>query len=221
MSYRRKVHCRHCGETGHNRNGCAKLKEYIKNNPNSWSAQQAQQRAESVKHRKCSYCKEGGHTRRSCKHRKQDIVSEAEKVQQARKVIAPLLEEHGIGTGALLEFEGELYTVESFAWHTINHGSIIGENNGTHAQPLLARSFPCETYPRGYVRHFNLPVNVRNPHDLAAAWHEQARYTVVSQAPTASLPADFAEISVCRKHAEGMDKFNDGLRPYEYRYPEG
>lgn len=102
MSYRRRVHCRHCGETGHNRNGCAKLKEYIKNNPNSWSAQQAQQRAESVKHRKCSYCSNEGHNRKTCTHIMADMIKVAGINQDFRKKFMENIVRKGIAPGGLI-----------------------------------------------------------------------------------------------------------------------
>jgi hypothetical protein len=103
MSYRRSIHCRHCGESGHNVNGCAKLKEYIKNNPNSWSAQRAQQRAESAKHRKCSYCSNEGHNRKTCTHIMADMIKVAGVNQDfRRKFIDNIIKKAGIAPGALV-----------------------------------------------------------------------------------------------------------------------
>lgn len=103
MSYRRSIHCRHCGESGHNVNGCAKLKEYIKNNPNSWSAQRAAQRAESAKHRKCSYCSNEGHNRKTCTHIMADMIKVAGVNQDfRRKFIDNVIKKAGIAPGALV-----------------------------------------------------------------------------------------------------------------------
>ena len=52
MSYTRSVYCSFCGERGHNRTGCPKRKQYIKDNPHSWEAikeQRKQQRRDEVK----------------------------------------------------------------------------------------------------------------------------------------------------------------------------
>ena len=53
MSYRgRSVYCSFCGERGHNRTGCPKRKQYIKDNPDSWEAikdQRKQHRRDEIK----------------------------------------------------------------------------------------------------------------------------------------------------------------------------
>lgn len=103
MSYRRKVHCRHCGESGHNINGCPKAKDYIKNNPNSWYAQKAAQRAESAKHRKCSYCNTEGHNRKTCSHIMADMIKVAGVNQDFRKkFLDNIIKKNGIAPGALV-----------------------------------------------------------------------------------------------------------------------
>jgi hypothetical protein len=103
MSYRRKVHCRYCGDTGHNVNGCTKLKDYIKNNPNSWYAQRATQRAESAKHRKCSYCSNEGHNRKTCTHIMSDMIKVAGVNQDfRRKFYQNVVKKAGIAPGALV-----------------------------------------------------------------------------------------------------------------------
>lgn len=103
MSYRRKVHCRHCGETGHNRNGCEKLKEYIKNNPNSYSAHRHNERLESMKHRKCSYCNTEGHNRKTCSHIMADMIKVAGINQDFRKkFMENVVRRAGIAPGGLI-----------------------------------------------------------------------------------------------------------------------
>lgn len=103
MSYRRSIHCRHCGESGHNRNGCAKLKEYIKNNPNSYSAEQQARRMESIKHRKCSYCNTEGHNRKTCSHIMSDMIVVAGVNQDfRRKFYKNIVKDKGIAHGALV-----------------------------------------------------------------------------------------------------------------------
>ena len=103
MSYRRSVHCRYCGESGHNVNGCAKAKEYVKNNPNSWYAQKAAQRAENAKHRKCSYCSNEGHNRKTCSHIMADMIKVAGVNQDFRKKFYQnIVKGHGIAPGALI-----------------------------------------------------------------------------------------------------------------------
>lgn len=104
MSYRRRIHCRYCGDTGHNVNGCAKAKEYVKNNPNSWYAQKAAQRAESAKHRKCSYCSTEGHNRKTCTHIMADMIKVAAVNQDFRKkFIDNVIKKAGLAPGALVQ----------------------------------------------------------------------------------------------------------------------
>ena len=100
--YRRKMRCRHCGETGHNVNGCAQRKEYIKNNPNSWSAQKLKQRQEAIQHRKCSYCGEEKHTRRTCTHIMSDMVKVAAINIDFRKKALETINRIGLAPGALI-----------------------------------------------------------------------------------------------------------------------
>lgn len=100
--YRRSVHCRHCGESGHNINGCAKMKEYVKNNPNSWSAQKLKQRQEAIQHRKCSYCGEEKHTRRTCTHIMSDMVKVAAINIDFRKKALETINRVGLAPGALI-----------------------------------------------------------------------------------------------------------------------
>lgn len=100
--YRRSIRCRHCGESGHNINGCAKMKEYVKNNPNSWSAEKMKQRQESMQHRKCSYCGEEKHTRRTCTHIMSDMVKVAAINIDFRKKALETINRVGLAPGALI-----------------------------------------------------------------------------------------------------------------------
>lgn len=100
--YRRSVHCRHCGESGHNINGCAKMKEYAKNNPNSWSAEKLKARQEAMQHRKCSYCGEEKHTRRTCTQIMSDMVKVAAINIDFRKKALETIKRVGLAPGALI-----------------------------------------------------------------------------------------------------------------------
>lgn len=101
--YRRKVHCRYCGETGHNRNGCSKLKEYINANPNSWQARQYKAHLENAKNRSCSYCKESGHNRKTCNMVMNDMVEVAAHNTNFRRAFVKMCKEKGLGVGALVK----------------------------------------------------------------------------------------------------------------------
>lgn len=100
--YRRQVSCRYCGGSGHNRSGCAKLKEYIKNNPNSYAAKVAEQKSVAAKHRRCSYCNNEGHTRRTCSHVMNDMVQVAVINIDFRKKALETIKRVGLAPGALI-----------------------------------------------------------------------------------------------------------------------
>jgi hypothetical protein len=174
--------------------------------------------ASKGKNRKCSYCRQReGHTRRTCALRKNDINSEAIKIKTAREILAPRLNEQGIGPGALIEYEGQIYTVEACHWEYVNQHSILG-SDGHCNNPISARSFPEEHRPRGFVRSFALPNSIANVNNVELSQWQRDRYTVLSSAPTASLPSDFTSLSGCHAVAAKLDIFNDGSRPWEYAH---
>jgi hypothetical protein len=238
--YKRTVRCTYCYEVGHNKLSCPQMKqdsidrvaEYenqLKEDKFSddWERNYAQRqlnhhkavlekRANRGKNRKCSYCKEVGHTRRTCSHRKTDVNAEAFKVRTAREAMAPLLEEQGIGVGALIKYDDDIYTVERMDWNSVDHGAVIGQESGQYCKPIVARSFPTKYHTRGRVCTFFLPVSVTNVNNEEVPQYSKDRYVILSQAPTASLPADFTDEAKCKEYATKLEKFNDGERPYEY-----
>jgi hypothetical protein len=104
-SYTRSVRCRGCGESGHNINGCAKTKEYAKNNPTSYTAQRLQARQEAMQHRKCSYCYGEKHTRRTCDHVMNDMVQVAAINIDFRKKVLETIKRVGLAAGALISIK--------------------------------------------------------------------------------------------------------------------
>ena len=137
MSYSRTVYCSFCGERGHNRTGCPKRKQYIKENPNSWEAikeQRKQQRRDEIKAkggRKCSYCGERGHTARTCEVKKQDRVRLIEMLARERKLGLKRLNELGWGVGALFERQSRwtdqktIYMVDKIEWEYWNDSDMV------------------------------------------------------------------------------------------------
>ena len=137
MSYTRSVYCSFCGERGHNRTGCPKRKQYIKDNPNSWEAikeQRKAQRREEIKAkggRKCSYCGNRGHTTRTCEVKKQDRVRLIEVLVKERTEGLKRLNEMGWGVGALFERtsrwvnEKQMYMVESVEWERWTDSDLV------------------------------------------------------------------------------------------------
>lgn len=101
--YRRSVHCRYCYETGHNISGCAKLKEFAANNPNSYWAGRLQQKAEQAKNRKCSYCNTVGHNKKTCASMLDDKIKIAAiSINFRQKFIQNIVERDGFVPGALV-----------------------------------------------------------------------------------------------------------------------
>jgi len=244
-NWKRTVTCSHCYEKGHNRSGCSSLKkdlvakvaDYEKQLAedkftDDWDRDWTRRRLEESKgqlnrasnrgkNRKCSYCKEGGHTRRTCQDRKGDIESEAQKMLAGRKILFPRMEEHGVGVGALISYEGDIYTVQDIDWEQITQENIINENG--HApratRPIIARSFPTEHYTRGRISSFALPDEVTNVSNAEISRWARSTYEMLSPAPYGP-PADFITIEECRVVSKKLEIFNDGERPYKYMYTD-
>jgi len=115
--YKRTVHCRYCGASGHNRAGCEKHKEYAKNNPDSWAARNVENRKEKAKNRECSYCHTVGHNRATCTILGTDRVKAIITNRKFRKETLAKFQEYGIGLGTLIEY--------SPAWHYGNQQPIL------------------------------------------------------------------------------------------------
>lgn len=245
--YKRTVTCGHCYEAGHNKSSCPERKAKLAENierwskalkedsfRDSWEKQNMQRRLDDAvmtqnkiqnlgKSRKCSYCHEPGHTRRTCQDRKNDIESEAHKMLHGRKILSPIMEEYGIGVGALLEYEGDIYTVERIEWEYITQDAIVGENGYSqcNTRPIQARSFPSEYYTRGQVRSFSLPTEVTNVNDVKVNSWSISKWKILSSAHRCH-PSNFLNIDECRRVSKGLEMFNDGNdRPYQYLYPNG
>jgi len=244
-NYKRTVRCGYCYETGHNKSSCPQRRENLKKNIDAYKKDLAtnafaddwergyternlarcQEELKSLqsrgKGRKCSYCKEEGHTRRTCPLRKADIKSEAYKIKHAREILAPRMEAAGIGPGALVVFEDDIYTVESVDYSAITQTAIPDERqHHNYSRVISARSFPSDYYPRGYVRTFAIPESITNVNNVEISRWAMSNCEIASSAHTASLPSDFTDLEGCIKDASKLDIFNDGERPYQYKYPE-
>ena len=138
MSYTRSVYCSFCGNRGHNRTGCEKRKQYVKDNPNSWEAikeQRKQHRRDEIKAkggRKCSYCLNRGHTARKCEVKTQDRVRLIDTLAKERTEGLKRLNELGWGIGALFERSNRwtnnekfMYMVESIEWERWNDSDLV------------------------------------------------------------------------------------------------
>ena len=115
MSYSRTVYCSYCGGKGHNRRSCATKKEYVAQNPDSYTARRDAVAAEQRKNRPrtCSYCLESGHNARTCGTKVKDKRILAQKLSRQRAVIMDKMIENGIGIGTLFDINSRYYGEES------------------------------------------------------------------------------------------------------------
>ena len=88
---KRTVYCRQCYQTGHNRRGCPQLSEVVKARYKSGDLQ-----------RKCSWCRQGGHTKTKCEIRQGEIVAYVKENAKYRGEVLALMENMGMGYGALV-----------------------------------------------------------------------------------------------------------------------
>jgi hypothetical protein len=100
--------CSYCYQRGHNRRTCPSLKQYVADNPDSYTARTESRRKASHSDRKCSYCNDTGHNRRTCptleKHKRSAVLRNRE----FRATLLESMREHGFGEGALIEVDGEI-----------------------------------------------------------------------------------------------------------------
>ena len=141
MSWNRTVTCSYCYKEGHNRRGCEKLKQWCKDNPDSWQAENFKRSKESASRRSCSYCSEEGHNKRSCQPRKEDIIVASKVNIEWRKRILENMKKDGIGIGALVTSEqsdqNSLEMVIGIEWNEIN---FTAYHNAHDCQFLIVKS---------------------------------------------------------------------------------
>jgi hypothetical protein len=102
MSYSGTVHCGHCYETGHNKRGCPKRKQFAVENPDSYVARQfADQKARAQK-RRCSFCAKIGHNRRGCTEFKTTTAEAERDSRQYRRNFLKYIKDMGLTPGALI-----------------------------------------------------------------------------------------------------------------------
>ncbi len=99
------------------------------------TGEKVRRRRESYGGRVCSYCQESGHNRRTCPQFKKDKATFVEHSKQARAALLSRLQEHGVGTGALLtkeDYDGEkhAYLVTGFSWGSVHRKSYCDGSTG-------------------------------------------------------------------------------------------
>ena len=137
MAYKRTVRCSYCCNQGHNRSSCPDLKEYIKNNPDSWTAQRHASKKRAGSKRRCSYCKEGGHNRRSCIPLSTDKSTAISLNLDWRKKAVEHMKREGWGIGALVAYSSysgskALGMITHIKWDKMDF-RVITENGGDDA----------------------------------------------------------------------------------------
>lgn len=109
-AYKRTVHCRHCGQRGHNKASCTVLKEKMEQlraqDPNDWRVRtydaKKAKRSQKGKDRKCSYCDEKGHNRATCPDLKAHMSATQEKNVIFRAAMYKRFQALGIGVGTII-----------------------------------------------------------------------------------------------------------------------
>ena len=121
MSWNNTVTCSHCYNQGHNRRGCSKLKEYVVENPDSYTARRYTEKKASASKRACGYCKETGHNRKTCGNLKADVTNATTINRQWRNRVKDYMVNQGIGIGAIVQFsydyeDNTLGMITGFTW---------------------------------------------------------------------------------------------------------
>lgn len=106
MSYSGTVRCGHCWNKGHNKRSCPELKQYVKDNPDSFAAKRAAIAKERAEPRRCTYCAQQGHNRATCGTLNKDVNVWQTKNATWIKKLVKVLEEEGIGVGSLIRHTG-------------------------------------------------------------------------------------------------------------------
>ena len=106
MSYNGTVYCGYCGQKGHNRRGCPKLKESmearIAENPDDYYAKRYFEKKKGSKVRTCGFCGEEGHNKATCPKKKEAIAQFSKANRHYQERVAEVFEKQGIKVGALV-----------------------------------------------------------------------------------------------------------------------
>ena len=138
MSWNNTVTCSHCYNRGHNRRSCPSLKEYVKDNPDSYTARRFKDRQARAKTRTCGYCKETGHNRKTCADRKTDLQRAGKVNAEWRGKGVDYLTTTGLGIGSVVQWGHRTGLVVGFDWVNANFRSTTQDWEGSF---LLVKSF--------------------------------------------------------------------------------
>ena len=219
----RTVYCSYCYERGHNRRGCPKRKQEIKDNPEGYEARREARRQEHKKSnpRKCSYCGEPGHTRRTCKALKANIQQFVEDAILWRKTFEAWTSQTGFGVGALVSYGDASFRNREGQWVygeacTFLVSDLSGEWSGTTHLSMVGTSAPspfigvpiwAEIHDRHARTRLDMPqADGISPAEIEGHWgprdrNVSKRWQVVSPAPT-SLPDWWLDKEVMTERAK-------------------
>ena len=146
------MRCGWCGKDGHNRKGCAHLKQFVINNPNSYQARSFNNRSKA----RCSYCSSTEHNRLTCELYNGHIQTQLNNLIDYRKGVCENLARQGISAGAIIKanvYERRLYTwaednclVEAIDWENLF-------DNGSRPIKLIPLSGKDKTVAQTNVVH--------------------------------------------------------------------
>ena len=106
MSWNGTVYCGHCGQKGHNRRGCPKLKEQmtrrLASDPDDYWAKNYFEKKKGAKVRTCGFCGEEGHNKATCPKKKEALAQFKKANRHYQEEVAKLFEERGVKVGALV-----------------------------------------------------------------------------------------------------------------------
>ena len=114
MSWKRKIHCSHCGEKGHSKLYCAIRKDYARQHPHTKIGIQVQKEAEKrILPIQCSYCEQRGHNRRTCALLKSDKSLVTLRRREFITAYKEAAKKIGLGPGALVKLPFHNYDRDS------------------------------------------------------------------------------------------------------------
>jgi len=161
MSWSGTVTCGYCYEDGHNKRSCQKLKDYVEENPDSWTATKETRRQERQKTRTCGYCDTTGHNRATCANRKSHMSRAIRVNKEWCSRLVDHMKSMGLTTGTLVTFPGDwrmegedtLALITGINW---SEASFLNASNA-HTGDLIVVKSITELH-KSYEREFRLPL---------------------------------------------------------------
>ena len=160
---KRTVYCRQCYQKGHNRRGCPQLSETTKARMKSGDLA-----------RKCSWCRQSGHTKKKCEARLTEIATYIKDNAAYRAEVLALMEERGIGIGALVVPKQYQYENKEIDKDDLSIITAIDWDN-VQLKARDHRTITTNFLISGYNNHYCMPA-------LPNAYWAYGQLTVVNKA---------------------------------------